>query len=54
MTGKKAISGVSAVNDEGVVALFIEASMPDFDMFEIVDQDIRLISTSKQSLLSRT
>lgn len=54
MTEKKAINGVSAVNDEGVVVVFVEASMPDFDRFEIVDNDIRLISSSEQSLLSRT
>jgi hypothetical protein len=54
MTEKKSITGVSAVNDEGVVVVFVEASMPDFDRFDIVGSEIRLISSSEQSLLSRT
>jgi hypothetical protein len=54
MTGKKQVTGVSAVNKDGLAIVFVEASMPDFDQFQVVDDEIRLISTADQSLLTRT
>lgn len=54
MTDKQPITGVSAVNKDGVVVVFVEATMPDFDVFQLVDNEIRLISMSGQSVLART
>jgi hypothetical protein len=54
MTGRKPITGVSSVNKNGEVVVFVEASMPDFDQFQLIGEEIRLISMSDQSVLTRT
>jgi len=54
MGEKAGITGVSAVNKNGTVLVFVEASMPHFDHFQIVGNEIRLISLDGQSVLTRT
>jgi hypothetical protein len=54
MPVSKDITGVSAVNKSGVVVVFVEASMPDFDRFYLTNNDISLVSDNEQAVLTRT